>query len=634
GYFKPGETFAGFVGKKKAEETQVAQGRGPNNQEGDKGKPSADGEKGKTDKKPVDAPPGDAKQQPPQPAPEGRKIIRSGDIEFEVDSFDTAVAIVSRLVNAKKGGFVATINSDKLANGKVRGSVVVRVPPEFLDALVLALRAELTKAGDLKSQRIGSQDVTKQYTDLESRLKAARTMEERLLRIIRDGKGEIKDLLLAEKELGVWRTRIEELEGELRYYGNLVALSTLTIALTEKEIRTAAAVMERERIQTGIEVEDVEKAMRDTLGAVTEAKGRVTRSELKQHGAGQLNALLHFEVKPDLAGQVRDRLRQLGTTARLEIDRVQQAEGGGNLPRDGKLNRGDTQFLVSLYNLVNVAPRETVTLKVAAADVPAAYNALRDAIGKVQGRVVNAQLNEQDRQNVTAQLDFDFRRLDEGAIKAALAAAGETLSRHVARIPAGENVTDAKLLFKVEFLQANNIPPREIVTLALEVAEVETTLGSFTNEVKDAGGRNVQLQVGQERNGRVTARVVYDVPLNAAQSLIDRFRKAGQVRVHQVARNQQAPEGKLALARLDVTLSNGELLVPEDESLWSQVRSGLGVSLRGLSVSASWLIVGLLFVLPWVLLIYAGVAVGRRMFRKTATPAPAYASSGPAATGA
>ena len=103
---------------------------------------------------------------------------------------------------------------------------------------MLDLRKELGKQGELKGLRIGSQDITKQYTDLESRLRAARAMEERLLQIIKSGQGQIKDLLAAEKELGVWRTRIEEFEGELRYYQNLVSLSTLTITLYEKEIRS------------------------------------------------------------------------------------------------------------------------------------------------------------------------------------------------------------------------------------------------------------------------------------------------------------------------------------------------------------------------------------------------------------
>ncbi len=89
-------------------------------------------------------------------------------------------------------------------------------------------------------------------------------MEERLLQIIKEGKGEIKDLLEAEKELGVWRTKIEEIEGEIRYYANLASLSTLTITLAEKEIRAAAGVTESERVQAGVEVEDVDKAYQQT----------------------------------------------------------------------------------------------------------------------------------------------------------------------------------------------------------------------------------------------------------------------------------------------------------------------------------------------------------------------------------
>src|SRR5262249_21856313 len=261
---------------------------------------------------------GGAVKTEPSPAPR-RIVIRTGDLEFEITSFDDSVATILKLIGAAKGSFVATINSEKLPNGKVRGSVVVRVPPELLDNFVLNLRKELSKSGELKNQRIGSQDITKQYTDLESRLRAARAMEERLLTIIKDGKGQIKDLLAAEKELGVWRTQIEELEGELRYYGNQAAFSTLTIKLSEKNIRSAASITECERVQAGLEVEDVEKAHQEALKAILEAKGRVTRSELKQHAAGQFNAMLHFEVGHEAAGPMRDRLKQLGTMVRLQV---------------------------------------------------------------------------------------------------------------------------------------------------------------------------------------------------------------------------------------------------------------------------------------------------------------------------
>jgi hypothetical protein len=647
-YFKPGDTYAMLGPKgtqKPGDEGLRPPDKRPATSEGaDQGKPGRD-VNGEPAKKPPTAEGDKEKGQKPPPPPDqaaqpaGRKIIRSGEIEFEVDSFDAATAVITRLVATTKGGFVATVNSEKLANGKVRGSVVVRVPPEQLDALVLALRKDLGKFGELKGQRIGSQDITKQYTDLESRLKAARTMEGRLLKIIQEAKGQIKDLLQAEKELGVWRSLVEVLEGELRYYAHQVALSTLTIVLTEKDIRTAAGVIERERVQAGVEVEDVEAAMHELLKAVADAKGRVTRSEMKQHGAGQFNALMHFEVAPEKAGPVRDRLRQLGTVARLEIDRVQQAENGGTLPKDGKLTRGDTQFYLSLYNLANVGPRETITLKVAAADVAAAYRTLREAVARASGREINAQLNEQDRLNVTAQLEFNVPRAAEKSVQAVLAQFGEVLSRSVTRKAEKEkgkdkdqeNLTDAKLGFNVELLPTAAIPPRATITLAVEVADVEAALAVLAAQVKEAGGMVLAPRIDHEPSGRVTAHVLYRVPLTAESGMVAKVRSAGKVRAQRQDPDLKAPEGKLAVAHLKVTLSNAELLVPSEQGLWAQVRHGLSVSLRGLSWSASWLIVGLLFVLPWLLLIYAVVWLARRLFR--GSPARASAPAGAEGSG-
>ena len=553
------------------------------------------------------------------PATARRLVIRTGEIEFEIESFDSATATVIKLVNAIKGGYVGTVNSEKLSNGKVKGSIVVRVPPEALDGLVLDLRRELGKGGELKGQRIGSQDITKQYTDIESRLKAARTMEERLLKIIKEGKGEIKQLLEAERELGVWRTKIEEMEGEIRYYNNQVALSTLTITLAEKEIKAAAALTESERIQTGIEVEDVEKAQQEVLAAIAEAKGRITKSELKQLSAGQFNATLNFECAPEKAGPLRDRLKQIGHTARLEIDRVQQTNDGRPL-KDAKVTRGDTQFFVQLYNLANMATRETANLTIAAPDVASAYRGLRDAIAAAKGRITKANLDERDRQNVTGQVEFEVRRADEAAIQTALSSAGETISRNVARAPEADNVTDAKVAYRVMLIGASRLTPRETYTLGIEVRDVDQTVAVFAAQVAEVKGEVVTSDVGHERNGRITARLIYNVPLATAASLAEKFKGAGIVRYQQIARDQQAHDGKYALARLDVTLSNQELIVAKDESLWTPIRKGLSWSVSVLFLSLSWVIVGLCVVLPWGVVGYGLYRLLRRLFY---TPAPA-----------
>jgi hypothetical protein len=670
----------------------------------------------------------------PPPEPAKRIVIRSGNMEFEVPSFDAATAAITKSVTSLKGAFVATVNSEKLPNGKVRGSITVRTPPEHLDGLVLELRKELGKDGELKGVNISSQDVTKQYTDLESRLRGARTMETRLLQIIKEGKGEIKQLLEAERELGVWRTKIEETEGELRYYANLAALSTLTITLAEKEIRAAATVTENERVQAGVEVDDVDKVYQQLMAAVIEAKGRITKSEVKQLAAGQFNATLNFDVPPDAAGPIRDRIKQLGRVARLEIDRVQRPEGG-TLPTDAKLTRGDTVFLVQLYNLANIAaresvtlqiavsevpaafqtlrevvgkttsrvftakfdeqdkqnitaqldfevrrtdegtvrtalaaagetfsrqltrapesdhvtdskvlyritiismgrlrPRETATLSVAVVDVPAAYQSLREAIAKAHGRMLNAQINEQDKQNVTAILDIDMQRSDEPAIRAAFDTAGEVLSRQITRAGESENVTDSKVRYTVSLVPAKSLKSREVTTLGIEVEHVDETATLFAAQVAEVNGRQIDAKFTREANGKSVAKLIFEVPLAAAAGLVERFKAAGTVRASQSLRDPQAPEGKFATARIEVTLANRESIIAADDGVWSQVRRGLSYSATVLLTSVTWVVFGLCVILPWAVIGYVLYRVIRRTVAPAVAKTPETVPSPPATT--
>ncbi|MGH7172962.1 MAG: DUF4349 domain-containing protein, partial [Gemmataceae bacterium] len=666
-------------------------------------------------------------EQKPQGQPAPRKIvIRTGEIEYEVQSFDAAVATITRLLKSIKGGFIVTVNSDKLANGKVRGSVVVRVPPESLDPLILDLRTNLGKSGELKNQRIGSQDITKQYTDLESRLKAARAMEERLLKIIKDGKGEIKDLLAVEKELGNWRTRIEEFEGSLRYYANQVALSTLTITLYEKEISAPFGIVEREQVQMGIEVEDVDKSYQAAQKAVREAKGRITYSKLDQPSEGQYSAHLHFEVSPDAAGPLRDRLKQLGTVARFDISRQEESQGGSGKPTDGKIRRNDTRFQVNFYNLTNVAPRETVQINLASDDVAASlktllariekaagrivssslssargdqaradlqfevksadadamledvkavgevmrlnvtenpnrqyttrkkrgfhvqllalsaaaaretneiqlactdvatsYRAVQDAVLKAKGRVHNAQLNEQDRRNVTATLDFEIRRTDEAVVRAALATAGDIYTRKASRAADAENVVDSKVHWLVKFINQAEIPPRETHVFGVEVADVDQTAAMLSALIGDRQGRVEKADIARERNGRVTGKLIYDVPMAKVHELLDQLKSAGAVRVQQSVKHPEVPDSPLAIARLEVTLSNQALIVPTDDGFGPSIRHGLSDSFTVLSWSVRLLILGLCVLLPWALVVWAIYRLIVRMRRRSTPAAPA-----------
>src|SRR6266702_4798548 len=94
--------------------------------------------------------------------------------------------------------FKRSTNSQKQANGKLRGTVVVKVVPENLDRFVQKIR----DLGELKNQTLGTEDITKAYFDTDSRLKNARLMEQRLIDMLKTKTGKVSDLLQVEKELG------------------------------------------------------------------------------------------------------------------------------------------------------------------------------------------------------------------------------------------------------------------------------------------------------------------------------------------------------------------------------------------------------------------------------------------------
>ena len=468
---------------------------------------------------------------PPTPIEQqhNRKIIRNGELSFEVDSFDSSFMQITRIV-IEEGGFVSSTNSEKLANGKVRGTVIVRMPPDRLDTLVLKLRA----LGDLKSQRITAQDVTKVYYDLEGELKAARAMEERLLNIIKSGKGEIKDLLEAEKQLGVYREKIEKLEGEVRYYNNLVSLSTLSITLSERDIRQAAFAAQVETVNMGIETEEVDKARDSALKTIDEAKGRVIESNLKNDDAGQFLATIVAEVKPDAAGPLIDRLRQLGRVARLNIDRKQTAAGDVTVPAGVRIEQKDTRLALTFYNLANVAPRRTSNMTMAAPNVEETYRSILDLVGQKGGRIVASTLNRQKPEQTTADIRFEVPTADAEAMLAELRRDRDVLNLTVAENPDTNNVTSAKRGFIVQLRSLASVPARQSEQMVLVAkADVRESFNALVEQGAKLGVRIISSQLDDNDHANMVGTIEMEVMREAELEL----RTALNAAAHTVSRN-------------------------------------------------------------------------------------------------
>ncbi|HEU4339729.1 MAG TPA: DUF4349 domain-containing protein, partial [Planctomycetota bacterium] len=85
------------------------------------------------------------------PVVDDRKIIRNADLHLEVEKYDDAYKAIGEITRAKKG-FIAGASTTKLANGKIRATVTLRIPPEQFEATL----AELGKLGTPRHQAIST----------------------------------------------------------------------------------------------------------------------------------------------------------------------------------------------------------------------------------------------------------------------------------------------------------------------------------------------------------------------------------------------------------------------------------------------------------------------------------------------
>src|SRR5207248_1152286 len=290
--------------------------------------------------------------------------------------------------------------------------------------------------------------------------------------IIKSGYGVIKDLLAAEKGLGVWREKIEKIEGEMRYYDSQVALSTLSISAYEKDVKSAAAAKQSEQADVGIETEDVEKARADAIKAIDDAKGRIIESELKKFDAGQLAAKIVADVSPDNSGPVIDRIKQLGKVARLEINRKQTTVDGQSPLPSAKIERGDTRLVVSLYNIANIAPRQTTNVTIAAQNVEEAYAKIVARVGKANGRIVTSNINR-DKPGTQAVIQFEVKSTDADPTLLDVKATGETIRLSMSENQDSNNVTAAKQGFNLTLMSLDQVPPREVNQREIASDDVE-----------------------------------------------------------------------------------------------------------------------------------------------------------------
>ncbi|CAN5502518.1 DUF4349 domain-containing protein [soil metagenome] len=202
----------------------------------------------------------------------GERIIKEGTVTLQVDpgDFDTAFAQV--IARARElGGHVASSSSSSddvrpTAEDEpplVSGQVTIRVPVRNFEDLLTVIG----EAGRITDRSITSQDVTAEFTDLESRRRHLQAQERFYLGLLDQAEG-VSDAIAVQQQLNGLQGQIEEITGRLNLLGDRTSFSTLTIRIREQAPGTPIEIAELEPGRLAPYLEDAADVFVATIGGI------------------------------------------------------------------------------------------------------------------------------------------------------------------------------------------------------------------------------------------------------------------------------------------------------------------------------------------------------------------------------
>lgn len=165
--------------------------------------------------------------------PQERLVIENADLAIVVKDPRARMQQISDMAR-EFGGFVVSSNlyqSTSLGKQIPEATIVIRVPSERLDEALARIKEG---AVDIDYENRSGQDVTNQYVDLQSRLKAQEAAEEKLLEIM-DQAIRAEDVLAIYLQVQNVQSEIEVLKGQIQYLQESAALSAISVRLIAEE---------------------------------------------------------------------------------------------------------------------------------------------------------------------------------------------------------------------------------------------------------------------------------------------------------------------------------------------------------------------------------------------------------------
>ena len=170
----------------------------------------------------------------------GRKLIKTASLEVETEQFEQLMTSLETQIK-QIGGYIEdeTVAGNQLdwqGNPMMRwANMTVRVPKDRLDEFLNGVES----AGNVVRRSENTQDVTLQYSDIESRKKTLKIEQDRLWALLE--KADSMDSIIAlEERLSDIRYELESYESQLRLYDNQIEYSQVNLNISEVKRYTEA----------------------------------------------------------------------------------------------------------------------------------------------------------------------------------------------------------------------------------------------------------------------------------------------------------------------------------------------------------------------------------------------------------
>lgn len=152
------------------------------------------------------------------------KLIKTVNYRFEVESVKKS----TEAIEAALKKYPAYISSSELQleNPVLENKMTIRVQSEFFQELLKEIDRQ---ARFVNFREVKTNDVSKEFVDLESRLKTKREVEQRYMEILRKNAGTVEELLQAEDKIGDLHEEIEATISRINYLKDQVSYSTINL---------------------------------------------------------------------------------------------------------------------------------------------------------------------------------------------------------------------------------------------------------------------------------------------------------------------------------------------------------------------------------------------------------------------